>query len=334
MSNRRHHLHVICAANDKSLLLDHVAIFFQCRAFLTYDVSSELSQAALYGRQCIEDCDYTMLFIGDSYGATQNTGVSQMHLSYLSAKAKLKPMLIFIKTYRENDELSAQLKDFIRMVERQNIGIHYYANHLDIERLLTFAYEDMIVRHPALNWVRETISNGKILPSNIKPATNRSIPETGVKRHDVSAEQSDGIDNITKTIRLTDTFEFHYSVQAYEGGNLSDVAMSIRFTWQEILQALIKISSTFSAYGLQNCISRLVIARAEQDLKRQMPNVHAVARCQISQDDMIQLQQLLVAANWIQLAAVGARASQELWKLTFYAKKIYEDSQSILTTPL
>lgn len=321
MSNRRHHLHVICATSDQSLVLDSVAIFFQSWAFLTYDVSGELPRAALYGRQCIDDCDYTLLIIGDSYGATRNTGVSQMHLSYLSAKAKLKPMLIFIKSHRENAELSSQLKDFIRLVERQNIGVHYYVNSMDIDRLLSLAYEDMMTRYPALSWVRESAVDTAVLRSN----NLLSSP---------SHCKLEGIDSLTKSLRLTDTFEFSYSAQAYEGGNLTDVTSTLSCTWQEILQALMQTSLAFTSYGLQSSINRLITAKAEQDIKQQMPNVHAVARCQISKDDLLKLQRLLVAANWIQLTAVGSRASQELWKLTFYAKKIYQDSQSSLNLHL
>ena len=106
MSNRRYHIHVICADNDQLLVLDSVAMFFQGRAFLTYDVSSKLPKAALYGRQCIDACDYALMIIGDSYGTAQNTGVSQMHLSYLNAKAKLKPLLILVKSHHNEVNIS------------------------------------------------------------------------------------------------------------------------------------------------------------------------------------------------------------------------------------
>ena len=132
---------------------------------------------------------------------------------------------------------------------------------------------------------------------------------------------------MTKALDLNDTFEFQYSAQAYEGGNLTDVTRTLSCTWQQILHALMKIPSTFSSYGLQNCMNRLIAVEAEYDIKQQMPNVHAVARCQVSQNDLLKLQHALVAANWIQLTAVSSRSSQELWKLTFYAKKIYQESQ-------
>ena len=56
-----------------------------------------------------------------------------------------------------------------------------------------------------------------------------------------------------------------------------------------------------------------------------MPNVHVVSRCQINQSDLLKLQRLLVAANWIELTATGAREKKELWKLTFYAHHLYEE---------
>ncbi|WP_352339243.1 DUF4062 domain-containing protein [Psychrobacter sp. 16-MNA-CIBAN-0192] len=331
MLTRRHHLHVICAANDQSLVLDSVAIFFQARAFLTYDVSGELPKAALYGRQCIDNCDYTLLVIGDSYGATQNTGVSQMHLSYLSAKAKLKPMLIFIKSHRENADISPQLKDFIRLVERQNIGIHYYTSNLDIDRLLTHTYDTLLANYPALSWIRETAGDKATLRTSVP---SLATPHLSVSANiDHSPVKLESVDNITEALDPTDTFEFSYTAQAYEGGNLTDVSSSLRCTWQEILQALMQISLAFTSYGLKSSINRLITAKVETEIKQQMPNVHAVARCQISQDDLLILQRLLVTANWIELSAIGSRPSQELWKLTYYAKKIYRDSQSALIMP-
>ena len=352
MSNRRYYIHVVCAANDQPLVLDRLAIFFQTRAFLTSDVSSELPRAALYGRQCIEDCDYTVVVVGDSYGATHNTGVSQMHLSYLSAKAKLKPMLILMKNHQENVDISPQLKEFRRLVDRQNIDIYRYDSPVEIDRLLINAYESMIERYPALSWIRENEANTSAGISASTSSSTSNISNTSATRPSITPSNaallsanssnkqannplkvSEVFDSLTKSLSLTETFEFQYSAQAYEGGNLTDVTMSLRCTWQEILHALITIPSAFSSYGLQSCINRLITSKADADIKKLMPNVHVVARCQISQDDSLKLQRLLVAANWIQLTAVGARASQELWKLTFYAKKVYEDSQAALHTP-
>ena len=147
MSNNRYHIHIVCADNDQLLFLNSVAIAFQARAFLTYDVSSKLPKASLYGRQCIDACDYALVLIGESYGTTQLSGVSQMHLSFLSAKAKMKPLLILIKAHDEGTIISRQLQEFTRTVENQAEHIHYYDSNTDIDQLLTLAHEDMIKRY-------------------------------------------------------------------------------------------------------------------------------------------------------------------------------------------
>lgn len=335
MPNRRYHIHIICAANDQLLVLDRLAIFFQSRAFLTYDVSSQLPQAALYGRQCIEACDYTLVVIGETYGATHKTGVSQLHLSYLSAKAKLKPMLILIKTLPEGTLITRQLQDFTRTVEQQASHVYYYDDRTDISQLLTYAFNDLLERYSATGWVRADSSSAvaateSSTTSGITSAALPSISTTSPNRFfankNLAAPEHRGDDAVTKPLVLSDEFNFQYNAQAYEGGNLSDVTMTLSCTWGEILQALIRIPAAFSNYGLQSCINRLIVNKAERDIKKIMPNVHAVSRCQIHQKDVIRLQKLLVAANWIQLTATGSRQAQELWKLTFHAKKLFEDN--------
>lgn len=328
MPNRRYHVHVVCADNDQPLVLDSVAMFFQARAFLTYDVSSKLRQAALYGRQCIDACDYTLLIVGDSYGTAQNMGVSQMHLSYLSAKAKLKPLLILIKIHHEDAAVSQQLRDFTRIVQRQAKYVYYYDVNTNIEQLLIRAYNDMVSDHEVQDgWVR---MSEKIKAANPQTLTAQQgaplATKTAFKRDSRSAESDVITHRLNQPLSLKETCTISYSAQAYEGGNLTDITRSMTLTWQEVLHALAKITATFSSYGLQSCLNRLIASKAEKDIKREMPNVHAVARCKIAQNDLNKLQRILVAANWIQLTTYGVRVSQDMWKLTFYAKRIFEES--------
>lgn len=329
MPHRRYHIHVICADNDQLLVLDSVAIFFQVRAFLTYDVSSKLPKASLYGRQCIDSCDYAVMIVGDSYGTVQKNGVSQMHLSYLNAKAKAKPLIVLVKNHSPDVVISRQLQEFIKLVTKQDNQLHYYDTEEDIEPLLVQAHYNAIANNKMIGgWVRandeESTTSKKVVyekPVDILPST------TEVENN--SPDDEDFIsDKVSEPIELTEFFEIQYSAQAYEGGNLTDVTRSLTLSWHEILMTLMRIPSTFSSYGLQNAINRLITSKAEVDIKKEMPNVHAVSRCQISQADINNLQRKLVGANWIQLMTYGTRVSQELWKLTFYAKNLLQNHTS------
>ena len=326
MPNRRYHIHIICADNDQLLVLDSLAIFFQSRAFLTYDVSSQLPKASLYGRQCIDSCDYALMLIGDSYGTVQRNGVSQMHLSYLNAKAKLKPLLILIKNHHPDASISRQLQEFIKSVTRQDNTIYYYDTETDIEPLLVQAYYNAVTNHQVVGgWLR---ANDEMIKFSKQTVAERfadllSTDKT-LKENSPPADEFVS-DDVSKPIVLLEAFDIQYSAQAYAGGNLTDVTRPMTLTWQEILIALMKIPATFSSYGLQNAVNRLIASKAEQDIKKEMPNVHAVSRCQISQDDLNQLQRQLVGANWIQLTTYGTRVSQELWKLTFHEKNLLNE---------
>ena len=383
LSNSRYHIHVICAAHDQSLVLDSLAIFFQKVAFLTYDVGNQISQASFYSRQSIEVCDYIIVVVGDDYGASRNVMVSQMHLSYLGAKAKNKPMITLIKTRDEETKVSWQLQDFTRLVERQSNHIYYYNSSTDIGQLLSYANNEMLASHKiAASWaMKSDIDTGysnhsqNIVNESSKPfkhpskntsshskstdksasgnaqasnktdnyaygydtydhdANNRSANNHDANRNVNShnGTQDTDTDNLTMPISLSETITIKYTAQAYEGGNLSDVELSTALTWQQILVALANIPLAFSNYGLQSCFNHLIADKAESEIKSLMPNVHAVSRYKISEQDFHRLQQLLVAANWIQIVTSTSRTTQQLWKLTFYAKNLLETQKQSLS---
>lgn len=363
LSNCRYHIHVICTAHDQSLVLDSLAIFFQKIAFLTYDVGNQISQASFYSRQNIEICDYIIVVVGDNYGASRHVMVSQMHLSYLGAKAKNKPMMTLIKTRDEEVQVSWQLQDFTRLVERQSNHIYYYDSSTDISQLLSYANNEMLEKYEiAASWARKSaveIGHSNNLQSIVnenrasfkRPAkitsshtesTDKSAffkplnfendqasnsiddPIHRCEGYNRDARQNPETDNLTTPILLSETIIIEYSAQAYEGGNLSDVRLSTELTWQQILGTLAKIPLAFSNYGLQSGLNRLIADKAELEIKNLMPNVHAVARYKIAEQDLFRLQQLLVAANWIEIVASTTRINQQLWKLTFYAKNLLE----------
>lgn len=328
MPSRRYHIHVICVAHSQPLVLDSLAVFFQSHAFLTCDISTHLSQSALYGRQCVDACDYVLIIIGDSYGAMQNTSFSQMHLSYFNAKARVKPMMALVKRHYDNDEVNQQLLAFTRIVEQQKNDVHYYDDNTDIKQLLKAAHSDMITRtNLAAGWVSAKDMATKSMATssgNLNPEAN----ELSMAHKSVSNSYT-ATDNVTTELKLNASFDIEYSAQAYEEGNLTDVSMSMSLTWQNVLTALGMMPAFFSSYGLQSQFNRLIASKVELDIKKVMPNVHAVARCQIAKNDLDKLQRLLIAANWIQIKASGSemRSTKELWSLTFYAKKLLEENR-------
>lgn len=154
MPNRRYHIHVACTADISPKLMDSLTLFFERIAFLTRDLFTNQDHTAAYSRRCIDRCDYVLLLVTDSYGERNNTGVSQLHLSYVYAKTKNKPMMALIKSHSATEQLPRQLRDFIELVEQHIPHSHFFDDQSDVDELLGTAFNALTDHYPGIGWMR------------------------------------------------------------------------------------------------------------------------------------------------------------------------------------
>lgn len=337
MPNRRYHIHVICAANDQVAVLDRLAIFFEQKAFLTKEINSHDLDAVNYSRRCIESCDFVLVLVGDSYGDTNTTGVSQLHLSYLNARTKNKPMLTLLKSHLEDSGITRQLRDFIRLIEQQQVTeIYYYDAQTDMPQLLDYAYTEMLQRHrqAGIGWVRANQSIETALQQTVSQPYHdtASIPAT-IQNTLVEGSEAEKNSNGAATLGVNIdpranpdmTFLVNYTAHAFEGGNLTEVSLKAPLSWRDIITMLAQTATIFSAHGLQRSMNDLVSAHAKDSIKKSMPKAHAVSRCQVMPADLQWIQSQLSQAGWVEPVASSARLSRELWQLTSDAKLLVSD---------
>ncbi|UZA10881.1 hypothetical protein LP123_10795 [Moraxella bovis] len=143
MSNHRYHVHIACVADDPLLVTaqDDVAIFFESRAFLTKDLVIARAESASYSWRCVNSADVVLILIGNSYGKANASGVSQLHVSYTNAKAKNKPILIFVHADVLNKPTGNRLIDFVGSLESQGGDVvHYFDDNTNFPKLLETAF--------------------------------------------------------------------------------------------------------------------------------------------------------------------------------------------------
>lgn len=58
-----------------------------------------------FARRQIDDCDYVVILLGSQYGEQSVSGVGYMHLEYIYAVSKQKPIIVFM---HEQPEARAQ----------------------------------------------------------------------------------------------------------------------------------------------------------------------------------------------------------------------------------
>lgn len=336
LPNRRYHIHVICANDDQSSSLDALVLYFEHRAFLTFDLALGDVLASNHSRRRIDECDYVLLLIGDSYGKPNNTGVSQLHLSYINARTKNKSMLILRKIHSGRGTqkgLSRQLTDLIRLIEQQNSGkILYYDDQTDLEQLLEFPYLQMLSEHPAKGWIRteniieETLLTtfNAIKKSEAPPTQsfifdvktlNGKMTDHDDQAQDLSSELSDIV------IDLSDDIMLNFSTHAYEGGNLSEVSFLAVVAWRDIVTALNDLQTQFTSTGIQRCVNDLVHEQALDLVQDVRPNAHAVSRTQVAMVEQEWVKSQLLAAGWIVVAQTGGRGKRNFYQVTDKAKK-------------
>ena len=330
MLNRRHHIHVSCTADAAPELLDKLALFFNRQAFLTYDLLSRHPQAPSYSHRCIEQCDYLILLITDSYGELNNTGVSQMHLSYVYAKTKKKPILALMKVHPESTPLPQKLHDFITLIAQHITYTRYFDEQTDLSALLAKAYADLKMNYPSLGWQHASDSDNDNddeelnVPTKTKTSAlpNRSEDNPTTVASAPIQQTSAPID-----IDLDKSITLQYTAHAYAEGNLSEVKMVAYVRWFNILEALVNTPMPFSRYSLHRCLNNIVSQTAEQGIKDSMPQVHAVSRCQVIASDLEKVQKTLIYANLITMLPTSMRQFREMWEVTAEAKDLLKKKQ-------
>ncbi len=353
MLNRRHHIHLICDSKDDSLyaMQDCLAVFFEQRAFFTKDLFLVGAQSANYSWRCINACHYTIVLLGDSYGTLTNTGVSQLHISYLNAKTKNKPMIALIG---KNSSDNRQLLDLIHTIQKQLTHVYYFDDTTDMDALLTEAYDALMSKQTEQGWMTSDVLEAT-LEAQIEDRQARLLDQTSAALNDkdnrhaaslfhTSAEELDmafaALDDERTlseapddepdgtisllTPSLDDELLVSCTAHAFQGGTLIEVAFMAATTWRTLLSTLVHSGQAFSLQGFWRLLNELITPQAMQAVKTNYPNVHAISRCQVTKADMLWIQEELSGAGWIK--QVVNTPNKQMWQSSELAKDILSET--------
>ncbi len=365
MLNRRHHIHLICDSKDDSLyaIQDHLAVFFEQRAFFTKDLFSVGAHSANYSWRCINACHYSIVLLGDSYGTLTNTGVSQLHISYLNAKTKNKPMVALI---RKNHSDNRQLLDLIQTIQKQLAHVYYLDDDSDVEAMLSEAYIALTDEHNEQGWMTSDVLEATLeaqiearqerQQQRIQQQADAHKADARSSNHDIKADTSslfhtssedldmafaalddsrtpavtalddEVLGNATSllTPSLDDDLLVSCTAHAFQGGTLIEVAFMAATTWRSLLSALVHSGQAFSLQGFWRLLNELITPQAMQAVKASHPNVHAISRCQVTKADMLWIQEELSGAGWIH--QVTHAPNKQMWQTSELAKGVLAEA--------
>lgn len=354
MSAQRPHIHLICDANDSSLhsVQDALVIFCENKVRLSRDLFGISHETANYSWRCINDCDYVLMIVGESYGKLNNSGVSQLHISYLNARTKNKAMAILLC---DAPTRPRQLADFINAIVKQEKHIYHFGANSNLEPLFNQIFNDFgsriiakptLANSPAVPVGATTIgSEQRLLPYEQKPyeqkqataSLSQSPSKSAAQNKATNAPPNTPTPNASPSVpptvakfELDDELLINCTAHAFKGGTLIEVSFVATSTWQAVLSALTHTSMSFSSQGMWRILNELVAEQAMSVIKPIYPEVHAISRCQVTKADIIWLQEELQAAGWISKSDMAGKAA---WKTTEQAHRSLEQYNQAYARP-
>ena len=320
MSDKRYHVFISTAfqgVEAERLKLEYTLLNLGAFPWQFNEPRNSLNTAQ--ARRQMDECDYVIFVLGDEYGELSASGISYLHLDFLYAVNKQKPILSFISTKASTDkdpEIIKRRTGFVDLLKSESKYFQEYSSLLDFERNVRNVFQKAKTEYPVLGWIRpksNDVLQNEIVRLREKVAELeqnliRTLQEASFTKADQNEQQS---------------FNLHYRTQAYQDGNLKDITPQKELTWLEALKIL---APHFKQPTLEMNFIKVMNSYLEgialEEARRLMPRVHAVSRTHVDTRSLQQLKLQMKWNNWIIPQADMGSGTRVYWRLTPDAERV------------
>ena len=296
--------------------------------FFSWGLEQRTPLSTAFARRQIDDCDYVIMLLGSQYGEQSVSGVGYMHLEYIYAVTKQKPIIVFmhddpesrdVSLHDDKPELKEKFKDFRKLLQNDVEQVFTYRTLRDLELAVRFNMPQMLERYPVQGWVRP--QNTQSLHDEIDRLKAKLVQletESGKR-------EADPFLSIQK-VSMHDLFSFEYRMHAYQDGNFRDLKIQKQMTWAQLLTllGLPFINPTpeeFFSKSLNDYLNEIGL----EDARIEMPRAHAVARAQINIRALHSIKMQMRQNEWIVPTGRDDR-QRMLWQITPKAQKLLDSN--------
>lgn len=320
MIDKRYHVFISSSGADMQPERSVLAQTLASLGFFSWGLEARTPLTTAFARRQIDDCDYFVLLLGSRYGDLSASGVSYVHLEYIYAITKQKPVLVILHESPETraPELQESSKDglrkfedFRRQLQRERDMVVTFREPKELEVILRHAMPQLTQRYPALGWVRPTDAPMKALQleneklrekvayltslGKTRVPTNSKVPPQNLPQVEDESSQLE-----VPVVKGEEVMAFDYRVHAYQDGNFRELRPKRKMTWNEILLA---VGPGFRPAAPEDTFARLLNdflnVSALNDVHEVMPRAHATARCQINVRALHAIKVQLKNNHWI-----------------------------------
>ena len=296
--------------------------------FFSWGLEQRNPLSTAFARRQIDDCDYVVILLGSQYGEQSVSGVGYMHLEYIYAVSKQKPIIVFMhddpasrepSLHDAKAELREKFNEFRKLLQNEVDQVFTYRSLRDLEMAVRLNMPQMLERYPVTGWVR---------PQNAQ-ALHDEIDQLKARIAQMEAEagkrEPDPFLSLPK-VSMHEIFSFEYRMHAYQDGNFKELKIQKKLTWAELLAIL---GSTFVNPTPEEFFSKRLNEYLNEtgleDARIEMPRAHAVARAQMNIRALHSLKMQMRQNDWI--VPTGRDDRQRLlWQITAKAQKLIESN--------
>lgn len=296
--------------------------------FFSWGLEQRTPLNTAFARRQIDDCDYVVILLGSQYGEQSVSGVGYMHLEYIYAVTKQKPIIVFMhedpasrdpSLHDTKPELQEKFREFRQLLQQEADQVFCYRTLRDLEMAVRLNMPQMLERYPVSGWVR---------PQNTQ-ALHDEIDQLKAKvaqlERDGGTREVDPFLSLPK-VSMHEVFSFEYRMHAYQDGNFKELKVQKRLTWAQLLAIL---GSTFINPTPEEFFSKhmneYLNETGLEDARAEMPRAHAVARAQINIRALHSLKLQMRQNDWIVPSGRDDR-QRLLWQITPKAQKLLDSN--------
>ena len=295
--------------------------------FFSWGLEQRTPLSTAFARRQIDDCDYVLLLLGSQYGEQSVSGVGYMHLEYIYAVTKQKPIIVFMHENPESretglqdqsEDLKARFKEFRHQLQKEVEQVVTYRTLRDLELSVRSYMPQMLERYPVVGWVRP--QNLQVLQDEIDNLKSQ-LAKARLEKTAPDVKEVDPFLTLPKVFS-NEIFSFDYRMHAYQDGNFRELSPVREMSWLELLKVLseefrIPMPEEFFSKVLNEYLNTTGLSDAQQV----MPRAHAVSRAQINIRALHTIKQQMRQNEWI--VPVGRDDRQRmLWQITSKGQKL------------
>lgn len=285
MSEKRYQVFVSSTFSDlqveRAVLTQTLPVFGCLPRGMEINPAGPNAWAAIRG--LIDEVDYYILLLGSRYGKLSPSGISYMHMEYVNATTKKKPMLVLlhdapdkrpIECQESTPDSRRQFNDFRNTVLKGPGLIAYWRDERDLDLVIRQHLPKLIATYPAAGWVRATAGFSGVVQGREVELLKEKLKELEQEREQWLSKR---LVNPTQLATGQEQFAVSYRCKVYAAGNCTDVTLQSSLTWNDIF-------TSFAPYLSQpqneDYIAARIVERIQEyalkDAQLKQPKAHAV----------------------------------------------------------